>query len=189
MSLAAVRDALLDPAGFAGQYADDAPVPFPTYLSLLGVAVVGVSAYGGAMHLGDGLGAGLSAGGRAAVSAGVAWNAALPCLYVIGGMLGSGLSARLVALAASVTVSWGGLAMLASVPVLWFFQLCIPEPYGTILASLCSFAGVGLCMMNVFLRIMTRLEGRRFFHLLWLGVLSALGAEMFTLGGLFNFQF
>ena len=54
-------------------------------------------------------------------------------------------------LAALVTVSWGGLAMIASIPINWFFTATVPHAGFVLLVNLVVFAGVGVAMSDVIL--------------------------------------
>lgn len=184
MSAALVLSALREPEDFTESVS--ARVTLPTLVSLALTASAGVAAYGAAMHAWDGAAAMAQGALAALMGAGLAWTASIPSLYIVGSLLGSKLKLEHVALSSLVTVSFGGLAMLASIPVLWFFELCLPMGGVRVFVNLMVFAGVGLSMVDVFLRVMARLEGRRFFHLAWLGLLSVVGAEMFWLFGLFN---
>jgi hypothetical protein len=198
MSPSAVRAALVAPETFARQAAEAPPAPGPAWLpigsradlstmaALAATASLGVGAYGAAMHAHAGLARAASQGLLAVAAAGGAWCATLPALYVLGTLSGSRLAGRVVALGALVTVSFGGLAMLASVPVLWFVELCLPHGWARLLVALVSFAGVGLSMADVFLRVMGTLEGPRFRHLAWLLLLGLVGAELFWVVGLFD---
>lgn len=154
--------------------------------ALTATASAGVGLYAAALHAFAGPLAMLTHAAAGVAAAGIAWSATLPALYVIDALTGSRLHARTVALAALVTVSFGGLAMLASIPVLWFFELCLPFAWARTAVALLTFGGVGLSMADVFLRVMARLEGRRLVHWGWLGLLGVVGAEMFALFGLFN---
>ena len=129
MSLSRVFQALREPEAFSAAHARpapaQAPVAFglsPSDLRLFGAlsatAAFGVAAYGAALHGYQGAGAMLAGGLGAAAAAGGAWATTLPALYVLGTLKGSPLSARALLLGSLVTVSFGGLAMLASVPVL-----------------------------------------------------------------------
>src|SRR5688572_11051838 len=123
--------ALRKPEAFARRWRDrrtqpeDAPDPI-VFLLLLLTAVVGLAAYGLTMGLHLGPGAMLSAGFRAPLAVGSAWLVALPALYIIHGALGSRLDASTTLLVALSTVSFASLAMLASVPINWFFTLALP---------------------------------------------------------------
>ena len=198
MSLSAVREALTRPERFtATMAAAPAGTPsrhlrlvhasdLPALLALGATASLGVGAYGAALHAHAGVGPALAGAGAAVAAAGAAWCATLPTLTIIGALQGSRLPARTVIIAALVTVSFGGLAMLASVPVLWFVELCLPHNWARLAVSLVSFAGVGLCMADVFGRVMAELEGHRARHLAWLLLLSLVGAELFWALGLFD---
>lgn len=184
MQATLVYQALREPESFAQAHAER-PNSL-TLAALVGTASLGVGAYGAAMHAWDGAAAMGQNGALAVAAAGIAWTASLPTLLVLGSMNGSRLRPAGVALATLITVSFGGLAMLASIPVLWFFELCVPYTAMRVFVNLLVFSGVGLCMGDVFLRVMARLEGFRFLHLAWLGLLSVVGAEMFYVLGLFN---
>lgn len=184
METTLVYQALREPEAFAAAHAAS-PKP-QTLAALVATASLGVGAYGAAMHAWDGALAMGQSGALAVAAAGIAWTCSLPTLLVLGSMNGSRLAPPAVALATLITVSFGGLAMLASIPVLWFFELCVPYTPMRVFVNLLVFAGVGLCMSDVFLRVMARLEGFRFLHLAWLALLSVVGAEMFFVLGLFN---
>jgi len=61
----------------------------------------------------------------------LAWAIPLPALYILNSLSGSRLAASSTLLAALVTVSWGGLAMIASIPI----QLVFSRPPFRIRAS------------------------------------------------------
>lgn len=180
-----ILTALREPERFAGAQAHAAP-PLSTLAGLAATATVGVAAYGAAMHAHAGLGAALHGLIAAVGAAGATWTATLPTLYILGSLNGSRLDLRGVALTTLVMVSFGGVAMLASVPVLWFFELCAQGSGTIVLVHLVTFAGVGLSMMDVWLRSMRRVEGFRWLHLAFLGLFGIIGLEMFTVFGLFG---
>jgi len=196
VSLSAVHHALREPESFAVAWAADPPAEpgllglgardLPVFVGLLATASAGVGAYAAALHAHAGLGSMLLHGGSAVAAAGVAWSATLPSLYVMGSLLGSRLATRSLLLAAMVTVSFGGIAMLASLPVLWFFELCLPYGWTRLLVALITFAGVGVSMKDVFSRVMAALEGPRIVHHLWLFLLTVVGAELFFVVGVFD---
>jgi len=71
-------------------------------------------------------------------------------------------------LVALVTTSWGGLAMIASIPINWFFTVSFQEvasaawvPRLVLLVNLVVFAGVGMAMIDVFGRVIESVEPRR----------------------------
>lgn len=186
--------ALRRPEAFARRWRDrrenpgDAPDPI-VFLLLLSSAIFGIAVYGLTMGLHLGLEGMMLAGLRAPLAAGSAWCLALPALYVIHGALGSRLDASTTLLAALATVSFGSLAMLASVPVSWFFSLALPFTWARWAVNLVVFAGVGFCMSDVFLRTMRALEPDESvaYPAVWLVLLAVIGAELMTLLELFTF--
>lgn len=177
-----VFDALRDPEPFVQAHLDVASPS--TLLALASSAAVGVGLYGAAMHAFQDAPAMISGGLGAAAAAGLAWTATLPALYILGSLAGSRLSLRSLLLATLVTVSFAGLALLASIPVLWFIELCAPYTWVRALTNVVVFGGVGLSMADVHLRVMERLEGLRLRHFGWLSLLAVLGAELFWVVGL-----
>jgi hypothetical protein len=122
------------------------------------------------------------------LSAGLAWAIPLPALYILNSLSGSRLPASSTLLAALVTVSWGGLAMIASIPINWFFTATIPHHGVVLIVNLIVFAGVGVSMIDVFRRVMERLEPQRAAApVWWLVLVGAIGAELFFFFGLFQF--
>jgi hypothetical protein len=153
-------------------------------LGLLLVAGLGVATWGAALHLPNGVPA-MTRGALAAASAcTLAWISSLPTLLILGSILGSRLPFAVVLRASVVTVTFAGLALLASVPVLWYFELAAPQLRLPI--ALMTLAGVGASMLEVFSRIMAQLEGARLWNRLWLLLLASIGAELFFAFGLFS---
>ena len=64
------------------------------------------------------------------------------------------------------------------------------QPPIRILVNLVIFAGVGVCMVDVFMRVMKALEpGRsRVFAFFWLALVGVIGSELMALVHLFNFE-
>jgi hypothetical protein len=120
-------------------------------------------------------------------SAGLAWSLPLPALYILNSFAGSRLRASTTFLATQVTTSWGGLAMIASVPLNWFFLVALPYPAVALVVNLVIFTGVGVAMIDVFRRVMERLEPARGLAPVWWLALGAIGSELFYAFGLFNF--
>ena len=151
-------------------------------------AVLGLAAYGLTMGLHRGAQGMLQAALRAPIAAGAGWTIALPALYIINTVLGSRLDARTTTLAALTTVSFGSLAMLASVPINWFFGITLPFTATRLIVNLVVFAGVSVCMVDVFLRIMKALEPTRsrLFALVWLGLVAVIGGELMILLKVFS---
>jgi hypothetical protein len=181
--------ALREPAEFAAAWdTGQKTYPWPVWAALLGTAVLGTTTYGMTMGLLGGPSQVLERGLICTMSAGLAWAIALPALYILNSLGGSRLRASSTLLAALVTVSWGGLAMVASIPVNWFFTAAIPHAGVVLLVNLIVFAGVGVSMTDVFRRVMARLEPNRpEASLWWLGLVAAIGAELFYFFGLFTF--
>ncbi len=152
-------------------------------------AVLGLGAYGLTMGLRGGAEGMLRAAVRAPIAAGAGWTIALPALYIINTVLGSRLDARTTMLAALTTVSFGALAMLASVPINWFFGITLPYAPIALLVNLVVFTGVSVAMIDVFLRIMKALEPSRsrLFALVWLGLVAVIGGELMILLNVFSF--
>lgn len=157
---------------------------------LLASAVLGIAAYGLTMGLHQGVGGMLAGAIKAPFAAGLAWTVALPALYIINSSLGSKLDASTTLLAALATVSFGALAMLASVPVNWFFSLALPFSLVRIAVNALVFTGVGICMVDVFLRVMKALEPERgrSFAVIWLSLVGVIGAELMALVDLFAWR-
>jgi len=155
---------------------------------LVANAIAGLAAYGLVMGMHAGPTAMLSAAVRAPLAAGLAWTIALPALYIVNAALGSRLDASTTFLAALTTVSFGALAMLASIPVAWFFELTLPYPAIRLLTHLLVFAGVGVCMSDVFLRVMKALEPERSrtYAAVWLALVAVIGGELMILFGVFS---
>jgi hypothetical protein len=151
-------------------------------------AVLGLAAYGLTMGLHRGAQGMLSTAIRAPIAAGAGWTIALPALYIINTVLGSRLDARTTTLAALTTVSFGALAMLASVPINWFFGITLPHEATRLIVNLVVFAGVSVSMVDVFLRIMKALEPARsrLFALVWLGLVAVIGGELMILLKVFS---
>jgi hypothetical protein len=121
------------------------------------------------------------------VAAGIAWSLPLPALYILNSLTGSRLRASTTFLAALVTTSWGGLALIASIPINVFFTAALPYPPVVLLVNLIVFTGVGVSMMDVFGRVMACLEPERGrAPVWWLMLVGAIGAELFYAFGLFQ---
>ncbi len=181
--------ALRDPEEFALAWNEGrAGYQWPVWAALLATAIAGTTTYGMTMGLMGGAGDIAYKSFVCTLSAGLAWAIPLPALYILNSLSGSRLPASSTLLAALVTVSWGGLAMIASIPINWFFTAMIPH-HGVVLAvNLIVFAGVGVSMIDVFRRVMERLEPQReAAPVWWLVLVGAIGAELFFFFGLFQF--
>jgi hypothetical protein len=167
----------------------DATLTAAVFPLLLATAALGLAAYGLTMGLHAGPAGMLASAIRAPLAAGAAWTIALPALYIINTILGSRLDASTTTLAALATVSFGALAMLASVPINWFFAVTLPYAPVRLGVNLAVFAGVGVCMVDVFLRVMKALEPdrSRTYALIWLALVGVIGAELMVLLHVFEF--
>jgi hypothetical protein len=185
-----VGRALREPEDFADRWrTGEAHYGGWVWLSLLATAILGTTTYGMTMGLLGGPGDVFIKAITCTAAAGIAWTLALPALYILNSLAGSKLSMSTTVLAALVTVSWGGLAMIASIPINWFFTTAIPAPAFVLLVNLVVFAGVGVSMADVLKRVMRRLEPGRHgaYPAWWLCLVAAIGTELFVHLGLFTF--
>ena len=181
--------ALREPEAFAWRWHNERrPYGEWVFLALALTAITGTTTYGMTMGLLGGIERMLHQGLVCTLAAGIAWSLPLPALYILNSLTGSRLKPSTTLLAALVTTSWGGLALMASIPVNLFFTAALPFPLAVLAVNLIVFAGVGVAMIDVFGRVMERLEpgrGRR--PAWWLALVGALGAELFYAFGLFEF--
>jgi hypothetical protein len=191
LGVAHVGQALREPEDFAAAWNDGAArYSLWVWTALLLTAVLGTTTYGMVMGLLGGPGDVIAKGMACTLAAGLAWGIPLPALYILNSLAGSRLPASSTLLAALVTTSWGGLAMLASIPIAWFFTVAVPHPGFVLLVHLIVFAGVGVAMIDVFHRVLKRLEPHRAVApTWWLALVGVLGAELFYFLGLFDFGF
>lgn len=189
--IAHVGQALRMPEEFAARWNDGtARYAWWVWASLMATAILGTTTYGMTMGLLGGTADVLTKGLACTLAAGLAWGIPLPALYILNSLSGSRLPASSTLLAAMVTTSWGGLAMIASIPINWFFSVAVPHPTFVLAVNLVVFAGVGVAMIDVFHRVMQRLEpGRDLPPTWWLVLVGVIGAELFYFFGLFQFQF
>lgn len=182
--------ALRDPEEFAAAWNEGrTEYPLAVWAALLGTAIVGTTTYGMTMGLLGGADAIVSKAIVCTLAAGTAWAIPLPALYILNSFSGSRLPASSTLLAALVTVSWGGLAMVASIPINWFFTATVPHPMFVLAVNLIVFTGVGVSMVDVFRRVMQRLEPQRqFAPVWWLVLVGVIGCELFYCFGLFQFS-
>jgi hypothetical protein len=189
--------ALREPEEFARRWHSEVGLYSPWVFGALAVtAIVGTLTYGLTMGLLGGPGAVVLGALRCTAAAGLAWGIALPSLYIFNSLSGSRLRASTTLLAALVTTSWGGLAMIASIPINWFFTAALADlvtNHNHVVwlvrgVNLVVFTGVGVAMTDIFGRVMQVLEPERGrWPVLWLGVVAAIGGELFFAFGLFQF--
>jgi hypothetical protein len=187
--LAHVGQALHDPEAFAVAWnSGDVHYRWWVWLSLAATAILGTTTYGMTMGLLGGAGDMFYKGLACTAAAGLAWAIPLPALYILNSLSGSKLPASSTLLAALVTTSWGGLAMIASIPINWFFTAAIPHEGFILLINLLVFTGVGVAMIDVFQRTMRRLEPERgVAPTWWLVLVGMIGMELFYSFELFRF--
>lgn len=181
--------ALRDPESFAAAWNDgQARYPWPVWGALAGTAILGTLTYGLTMGILGGAPSMLLKSVSCTAAAGLAWAIPLPALYILNSLNGSRLPASSTLLAALVTTSWGGLAMIASIPINWFFTVAIPHSGFVLFINLLVFTGVGVAMIDTFNRVMRRLEPeRRSAPVWWLGLVGLIGAELYYCFHLFEF--
>jgi hypothetical protein len=184
-----VGEALRDPERFAERWNNgEANYRWWVWAALTLTAILGTTTYGMTMGLLGTADDVLAKSVKLTFAAGVAWAIPLPALYILNSLSGSRLKASSTLLAALVTVSWGGLAMMASIPVNWFLSAAISHAGFVLIVNLIVFAGVGTAMADVFQRVMSRLEPHRGHPpIWWLFLVAAMGAELFYFLGLFDF--
>lgn len=184
-----VQMALVQPEEFAVRWqTGQVRYPWWVWASLFATAAIGTSAYGLTMGLLNGSQEMLRRAALCTFCAGVSWGLPLPALYILNSLNGSKLPASSTLLAAMVTTSWGGLAMVASIPINWFLTVAVPSPTFVLLVNLVVFAGVGTAMTDTFARVMKRLEPERgAAPVWWIMLVGLIGAELFYFVGLFQF--
>ena len=187
--IAHVGMALREPEEFARRWiSQEVHYRWWVWASLMATAILGTMTYGMTMGLSGTLRDVVMKGLACTAGAGLAWGIPLPALYILNSLSGSKLRASSTLLAALVTTSWGGLAMVASIPINWCFTDAIPSPQFILLVNLVVFTGVGISMIDVFHRVMHQLEPKRLTTpVWWLGIVGVIGAELFYYFGLFQF--
>jgi hypothetical protein len=189
-AIRSVGEALREPEAFVLAWnSGERRYAWTVWLALMLTAVLGTTTYGMSMGILGGADRVLIAGVLCTLAAGLAWAIPLPALYVINSMTGSRLSLSSTVLAALVTTSFGGLAMVASIPINWFFTVAVPYPPFVLAVNLVVFTGVGVSMIDVFGRVTAALEpARGRSPVAWLALVAAIGGELFYSFGLFEFS-
>ncbi len=195
--IAQVGLALREPEEFTRRWhGGEVLYPWWVFLALALTAILGTSTYGLTMGILGGAGTILLDAVRCTIAAGLAWGIALPSLYIFNSLTGSRIKPSTTLLAALVTTSWGGLAMIASIPINWFFTVSLDDLVANPArvtwlvrgVNLVVFTGVGISMVDIFGRVVEVLEPKRGrWPVLWLAVVSAIGGELFYAFGLFEF--
>jgi hypothetical protein len=188
-SISHVGQALRDPESFALAWnTGEVRYRWWVWSALAATAILGTTTYGMTMGLLGGSVEMFRKGLACTAAAGLAWAIPLPALYILNSLNGSRLPASSTFLAALVTTSWGGLAMIASIPINWFFTASIPHDGFLLVLNIVVFSGVGVAMIDTFQRVMIRLEPRR--HSAptwWLVLVGMIGLELFYQFELFRF--
>jgi hypothetical protein len=188
-SVGHVGQALREPEAFTLRWHEDGtPYEWCVFAALALTAIAGTTTYGLTMGILEGPRRMFWCAFAFTAAAGIGWSLPLPALYILNSLSGSRLRATTTFLAAIVTTSWGGLAMIASVPINWFFSVAVPVPWFVLIVNLVVFTGVGLAMVDVFARVMERLEptrGRA--PAWWLILVAAIGGELYYAFDLFHF--
>jgi hypothetical protein len=188
VSLGHVGHALRDPEAFALRWhKEGAPYRWDVFAALALTAATGTILYGLVLGLQGGWERMLWCSAAYTIAAGVAWGLPLPALYILNSVTGSKLRASTTFLAALVTVSWGGLAMIFAIPIGWFFTAALPSELAVLIVNLGVFSVVHVALFDVFGRVMGRLEPRRGrLPVCWLLLVTAIGGELFYAFGLFR---
>ena len=198
-SAAHVGLALKEPEEFVLRWhREGMPYPLTVVAALAVTAIIGTTTYGMIMGLLGGPQLMFADGLYCTIAAGIGWGLPLPALYILNSLTGSRLRASTTFLAAMVTTSWGGLAMIASVPIAWFFtaalpqdiqigDLHVPRETAVIIVHLIVFTGVGVAMSDVFCRVLRVLEPERgAWPACWLILVGIIGGELFYQFDLFH---
>src|SRR5947209_15250094 len=144
-----IGQALREPERFALRWHHDgAPYPWWVFAALALTAIAGTTAYGLVMGVLAGPARMAACGFFCTTAAGIGWSLPLPALYVLNSMSGSRLRPSTTFLAALVTTSWGGLAMLAAIPISWFFSVALPYPIVLLAIHLAVFDADGVSMTD-----------------------------------------
>jgi hypothetical protein len=188
--LAHVGQALRDPEDFALRWhREGAPYAWWVFAALGLTAVAGTLTYGLTLGILGGPRRMAACALACTAAAGIGWGLPLPALYVLNSLSGSRLRASTTFLAALVTTSWGGLALMASIPINWFFTVAVPVGWFVLLVNLAVFTGVGAAMVDVFCRVMEQVEpARGRAPAWWLALVGAIGGELFYAFGVFDFS-
>lgn len=188
-NLSFIHEALRQPEDFAFRWhREGQPYSWSVFAALALTAIAGTTTYGLILGLSGGLAEMFRCGGAFTLAAGIAWSLPLPALYILNCLTGSRLRASTTFLAALVTTSWGGLALLAAIPVAWFFTVALPHAAVLLVVHLAVFGSVGVAMADVFSRVMQRLEPQRGrLPAWWLLLVGVIGGELFHALGLFDF--
>ncbi|MFO0930398.1 MAG: hypothetical protein U0736_25785 [Gemmataceae bacterium] len=168
------------------------PYSAGVFLALAGVAVVGTFAYGAVIALCRSTEAEaiLQIAGLTTLASAIAWVVPLPAIYILNSMTGLRLRASTTFLASLVSAAWGGLALLAFLPVALVYLLAFPgNRQLALMAHLIVFALTGFSMAVIFGRQVERLEPRRGNgRVWWLWLFVALQVQLLYSFGVITFE-
>lgn len=156
---------------------------------LLANAAFGLGAYGLTMRMHLGAGGMLEGLLLTPLAAALAWGLTLPALFVGERLLGRTIQFRTAVLTAAIAFSFGSSALLASVPVNWFFTAFVPSELTHLAINTVVFAGIGYCMWDVFVRVTDALyeQPPGLYSRLWLVLTATIGFQLFFQFGLLDF--
>ncbi|MEQ1569620.1 MAG: hypothetical protein ABMA64_28555 [Myxococcota bacterium] len=181
-SVRTLLEAIREPTEFASR-----PPDLLTHATLIAGASLGIGVYAAAIHAAEGVTAMITGCARGLGTAGLAYTLAVPALVVLGALSGSSVPWRRSTGASLVAVNFGGLAFLASIPVVALLELTSPFDWTRPLVNSLVVVGVGGSSTLVFERAMAALEGRKLTHRLFMTVFGALFVEIAFLIDLFRF--
>jgi hypothetical protein len=189
VSFAHIGEALREPESFALRWHwEGSPYHWSVFLALSLTAIAGTTAYGMIMGVLGEPSDMVRAGVLCTVAAGIGWSLPLPALYILNSLSGSRLRASTTFLVALVTTSWGGLAMIAAIPIAWFLSIALPYKAVVLVVHLAVFTAVGIAMIDVFCRVIESVEpSRGRAPAWWLLLVGAIGGELFYAFNLFQF--
>lgn len=183
--LTQVLDAVRTPEEHAAAHAEP---DFAELSRLAAAASVGISGWGGMIHWHEGVGAVLWGALHALLVAGLSWAIAIPALIVLSSLSGSKLPTVRLVHASLMTVCFGGLAFLSSVPVIGLVEVVSGhDVFARVASNTLAVLGVGACSAFIFFRLADDLEGLGLVHLAWMGVFGTLFIEIAYLTDLFAF--
>lgn len=158
------------------------------FTTLLTYTLLGMMAYGFTLQMHNGTTAMVKNAWSMPLTLCFAWMLAFPSLYIINTALGSRVDLSTTLLALLITLGLGSLAMMTLVPIHWFFSITLQNIQHQHWIHLASLSLVGLCMADVFLRIMRALEPDHnpVFSVIWILLVSLISFEMSHLSRLFQ---
>jgi len=191
-SLAEVGRAIRRPEELATRWRsgvnEERPHPM-VFVALAASAIAGTAAWGLIAGLPDGPVEMLSGAFWFPVATGSAWLLAFPALYVGNAIFGARPSLETTALVALICMSFGALALIATIPIVWFFGLAAPDDSFRSVVNIGVFASVGIAMIDTFARVIQKLEPDRspIYGFVWLGLVGCIGTELLVLSNAFGF--